>query len=219
MRNEASPCLIYIGRRADEDYQLLVNRVQRLRLEEARAAKNIEDIRKRAEDIIRLKAQNELKARAKEHARILQEKKLAQETAQRSLLHAQLRASIKSRRYELLRAKTAAVQQCRQQRIEIAQRAWENRRSEEERAAQLKQDIYQNERQAVQRKYRNKHLTQMRAVQSYEQRIVENEKVRLQREAQIERMEREEAELLGRLKQSQLMQQACYTELEMALEV
>jgi len=49
-----------------------VNRVNRLRLEAERTQKNMQETRSRAEEIVRLKAQNELKARAKEHARRLQ---------------------------------------------------------------------------------------------------------------------------------------------------
>jgi hypothetical protein len=40
------------GRRAEEDFQLMQNRIQRLRIEEERAQKNIEDIRKRADEIV-----------------------------------------------------------------------------------------------------------------------------------------------------------------------
>ena len=46
---------------------------------------------------IRLKAQNELRARAKEHARMLREKKLSEETQERAIAQAQLNASVRVR--------------------------------------------------------------------------------------------------------------------------
>ena len=47
--------------RSDQDYQLMINRVNRLRQEAARTHKNMVETRERAEEIVRLKAQNELR--------------------------------------------------------------------------------------------------------------------------------------------------------------
>ena len=48
------------------------------------------------------------------------------------------------------------------------EQAWEARKAEEERASRLKHHIYTQERQAVHLKYRQKHLQQLRTVQTYE---------------------------------------------------
>ena len=63
-------------KRADEDVVAMQNRINRLKMEEYRARKNIEDTQNKADDIVRLKAQNELKARAKEKAKQLHEEQL-----------------------------------------------------------------------------------------------------------------------------------------------
>ena len=55
-------------KRADEDVVAMQNRINRLKMEEYRAQKNIEDTHAKADDIVRLKAQNELKARGGETA-------------------------------------------------------------------------------------------------------------------------------------------------------
>eukprot|EP00961_Rhodomonas_salina_P088947 1196712-Rhodomonas_salina.1 len=47
--------------------------------------------------------------------------------------------------------------------VRVVQATANMRRKEEERAAKLKQDIYVRERQAVHKKYKGKHLAQVRA--------------------------------------------------------
>ena len=72
-------------KRADEDVVAMQNRINRLKMEEYRARKNIEDTQNKADDIVRLKAQNELKARAKEKAKQLHEEQLQRERQQKTL--------------------------------------------------------------------------------------------------------------------------------------
>jgi hypothetical protein len=138
-----------LRKRSDQDYQLMINRVNRLRLEAARTHKNMMETRERAEDVVRLKAQNELRARAKEHARMLQEQLLARQRQQKTLARAHLHASIMGARQRVHMHKRHAVEHCRTQRQALAKEAWEARKGEEERAARLKHHIYTQERQAV----------------------------------------------------------------------
>merc|ERR1712167_332642 len=52
-------------KRAEGDYQLLQNRLVRLRMEEEKAQKKIAETKKRAQEIIALKARNEMANREK----------------------------------------------------------------------------------------------------------------------------------------------------------
>merc|ERR1712196_658135 len=52
-------------KRAEGDYQLLQNRLVRLRLEEEKAKKKISETKKRAQEILALKARNEMVSRLK----------------------------------------------------------------------------------------------------------------------------------------------------------
>merc|ERR1711988_1838465 len=52
-------------KRAEGDYQLLQNRLLRLRLEEEKAQKKISETKKKAQEILALKARNELAIREK----------------------------------------------------------------------------------------------------------------------------------------------------------
>merc|ERR1712159_677970 len=54
-------------KRAEGDYQLLQNRLLRLRLEEEKAQKKIQETKKRAQEILALKARNEMANREKMH--------------------------------------------------------------------------------------------------------------------------------------------------------
>ena len=65
----------------------------------------------------------------------------------------------------------------------------------------------------------DKHLAQLRALQNYEEKVRREEETRQARERELERLEREEEELLNRLKAAQELQRSAYAELEVALEV
>ena len=92
-------------KRADEDVVAMQNRINRLKMEEYRARKNIEDTQNKADDIVRLKAQNELKARAKEKAKQLHEEQLQRERQQKTLERATRDANIRVRRVGAASAK------------------------------------------------------------------------------------------------------------------
>ena len=169
-------------KRADQDYNLMLNRVKRLRLETDRSRKNMQETRTRAEEIVRLKAQNELKARAREHDRQLRESLLDRQRQQRTLMSAQRQAATRSAVERIASEKRNNVQQCRQERQLLAQQAWEARKGQEERAARIKHEIYTRERQAVHLKYRQRHMQQLRAVQQYEEKVAREEQERLRRE-------------------------------------
>merc|ERR1711934_905401 len=54
-------------KRAEGDYQLLQNRLVRLRLEEEKAMKKIQETKKRAEQIVAMKARNQMANREKQN--------------------------------------------------------------------------------------------------------------------------------------------------------
>ena len=209
MFSEESRALLlakHTRKRADEDVVAMQNRINRLKMEEYRAHKNIQDTHLKADDIVRLKAQNELKARAKEKAKKMQEEQLRRERQQKTLDRAIRDANIRSNRQHAIRMKQQVVQDHRKEKLRYAQITADFRRAEEERAAKVKQDIYIRERKAVHDKYKDKHLSQLRALQKYEERVRDEEEKRLQREKELERLEREEEALLQRLKAAQELQ-------------
>jgi len=150
---------------------------------------------------------------------MLKEQQLRRDMQQKSLLRAQREATIRANKQATIIMKQNLVENSRKEKHQNAQATWEFKRLEEERVAKRVQDIYIRDRQIVQEKYRQKHLAQMQVAQSYEQRVLEEERRRAAQEAEISRMEREEAELLARLSDAQALQRSAYAELEVALEV
>jgi len=117
-----------------------------------------------------------------EQAWRVQEDLLERQRQQKTLARAQRHASIVGARQRVHLEKRRAVQSCLEQRQSLAQEAWVARRAEEERAARIKHDIYTREREAVHMKYRQKHVQQLRAVQTYEERVAQEEQERLRHE-------------------------------------
>ena len=137
----------------------------------------------------------------------------------KSLERAQREANIKANKQAAILYRRQQVKELREESVQNAKATLNHQRRDTERAARLKQEIYSMERNAVQQKHLQRHLQQVRVVQRYEERMIEEEHIRIEREAEIQRLEEEEAELLHRLRQAQHLQRGAYTELEVALDV
>eukprot|EP00293_Proteomonas_sulcata_P012686 CAMPEP_0184309124 /NCGR_PEP_ID=MMETSP1049-20130417/17386_1 /TAXON_ID=77928 /ORGANISM="Proteomonas sulcata, Strain CCMP704" /LENGTH=197 /DNA_ID=CAMNT_0026621949 /DNA_START=235 /DNA_END=828 /DNA_ORIENTATION=+ len=195
------------------------NRIKRLNLEHSRAEKNTEATRAKADEIVRLKAHNELKARAREVQKQQEEEELRHQQQKNAIIRAQREASIRANRQAAVKMKQKMVVHHRKEKLALQQATANFRRLEEERTAKLKHDIYIKERQAVHKKYKDRHLMQMQAVRTYDNKVEAEERNLLQRERMIQQMEDEEAQLLQRLKVAQELQRGAYSELEVALQV
>lgn len=73
------------------------------------------------------------------------------------------------------------------------------------------------QREAQDKRVREFHERQMRAKAQIEDKMVHEETKRIEHQTMIERMEREELELIQRLQNTQLLQKAAYDDLESAL--
>ena len=80
-----------------------------------------------------------------------------------------------------------------------------------------KKEIRDMEHEAVERRKQEIEERRERAKAALEESILEEQRIRLQKEAELARMEQEEEELIQRLKNSQLHQQAALDDLEQAL--
>ena len=81
----------------------------------------------------------------------------------------------------------------------------------------LKQIIKSQQVEAREKKQRELVEKQMRAKQQVEDKMMREEQKRIEHQTMIERMEREELELIQRLQNTQLLQKAAYDDLENAL--
>eukprot|EP00826_Nyctotherus_ovalis_P020615 TRINITY_DN16490_c0_g3_i7.p2 TRINITY_DN16490_c0_g3~~TRINITY_DN16490_c0_g3_i7.p2 ORF type:complete len:130 (+),score=50.17 TRINITY_DN16490_c0_g3_i7:169-558(+) len=80
-----------------------------------------------------------------------------------------------------------------------------------------KKEIQEREREVVERKQREMEERRERAKAAVEEAILQEQRLRLEKEAELARMEQEEEELIQRLKNTQLHQQAALEDLEQAL--
>ncbi|EKX46557.1 hypothetical protein GUITHDRAFT_138278 [Guillardia theta CCMP2712] len=212
-------------KQAEEDYHTLQNRIRRLQIEAQRASHNMIETKHRAEEIVKLKAQNEMRAREKELQRIQEEQQLERERQQKLLFRAQRKASIQSARQDLVMSKRRMVQQFRKEKQTIAQEvlvvplAWRARLAEEERAAKLKYETYAREKLAMHMRYRLKQQNQIRTSNSYLNRVAYEDQLCAERKKEIAKLELEEKQLLMKLEAIQDKQRNAYAELEVALEV
>ena len=81
----------------------------------------------------------------------------------------------------------------------------------------LKQMIKSQQIEAREKKQRDFMEKQMHAKQQIEDKMMREESKRIEHQTMIERMEREELELIQRLQNTQLLQKAAYDDLESAL--
>ena len=80
-----------------------------------------------------------------------------------------------------------------------------------------KKEIQEKERDALEKKQREMAERKEKAKASLEENILEEQRLRLQKESELAKMEQEEEELIQKLRNTQLHQQAALEDLEQAL--
>lgn len=204
-------------KRAELDAQLLANRIALLKQEEEKAWNKINETRRRANEIVTLRAQNEQKYLAKEqfykekwdsirsaqaHNSANRERSKEARAATRNILLEEKKKvfhSVKAQTQDHIAAKKAR---------EIAEKE-----SNGSRSALIKQQKLEAKRKLEME--RKEKLDQYQ--QDYHARTAEEEQLRERTQALVAQMEKEEMELIGRLQTTQNVQRQAYEELENAL--
>lgn len=203
----------------EQDANLLANRISMLQQEEEKIMKKINQTRKRADEIMRAKKRNDemfnKRMKDKEHKMKVEEEnrqKYFNDRAHRQLNKERTFKTLrKAKREEFKMGKTLTLQNDKY-KTEFIEEVRKNnqhkkervREEEEQRSAKLK-ELEEMKKQENQENYYSR-------VEDERQRILDNEK-------KIKQMEKLEAELLSRLKNSQQMEQSEYKNLENALKV
>ncbi|KAI9982872.1 hypothetical protein PInf_006672 [Phytophthora infestans] len=199
-------------KQAENDAQLLANRLAHLRAEDVRAQKRIEEAKRRAREIEAVKKRNEDKLRAKQEALEQMQRDIK---AQREYNTA-VQSSARERRNQVIAGtprndaraeRKTNLHHIRQQRE--MDRSWLAERSQEIRD---KERRVIRQRQAVQKSYEKELVNKARdnLAQEHEKRLLSEKK--------IYSMEAEEAELIAKLRVTQEMQRAAYEELEFVMQ-
>merc|ERR1712196_171923 len=203
-------------KRAEGDYQLLQNRLVRLRLEEEKAKKKISETKKRAQEILALKARNEMANREKmSHATDADEEiARAKDRAAKQRIDQKVRVS--QAQEQVAKQKRDGVLYSRRARQDHEMAIQRQRDADLRHAQQCKDAIKAAELQ-VQKAAHQKRIEMTEKFQAeFDRKLTEEEKQRMIAEGEVRRMEAEEAHLIDALKQTQEDQRVAYDDLEAA---
>lgn len=204
-------------KRAEQDAQLLANRIALLKQEEEKAWKKIEETRKRAAEIVELRKQNEQKFAAKENFYKQKWESIRAAQAQNQDCRDKARALRDQTKHGLAQQKLQNAQSTKEASHQLLMQKRE--REAEERALNLERSTYLKQRKdEAKRRLEEERLSQLEKFrEDYEARTANEELLRARTDALVSKMEKEELELIQRLQSTQTVQRNAYEELESAL--
>lgn len=207
----------HLRKQAQNDAQLLINRIALLRQEEAKARKKIQETQLRAQEMLELKKHTVEKLAVKQQREAAAKKK--QELV-RQRVEKQKRAHAKKMELARKRVAEAKVQEVRE--VHIMRRKFKAEREQQKREkvakARKKHEAVKGRDGAVQRAQEaQRRERQARVIEEYERKIEEENARRAAKEAEVRRMEKEELKLIEALKKVQVLQREAFEELEAAL--
>eukprot|EP00741_Cyanophora_paradoxa_P014943 tig00020830_g14417.t1 len=204
-------------KRAETDAQLLDNRLRRLKIEEDRARKKIEETRRRAAEILQLKERNVAKVQVKQQMEQEEEERLRREREIIAIQNAERREVKKAIELAIVQTKKAEAATLKKLSRENQIAAARFKEMEVKRAQMIRDSIKAREIEAVARIQKQRVLHEQSLGQTFEERVAVEEDRRRRAEEEVLRMEQEEAALIERLRHMQARQRKAYEELEGAL--
>lgn len=204
-------------KQAEQDAQLLANRIALLKQEEQKAWRKIEQTKTRAQSILELRVENEKRMAHRAEADFAHDR--ASEKEQRIMnAHKEVARMARQKQYEMEVAKKRdSVEKVKQDkrlaRKIKQQRAIEVREHHRENSMQIRRQ----EALAKERREAEKAELIRRNREAYERRIEGEEKSRRKLLGNVMKMEQRERELIERLRNTQQLQQEAYSQLETAL--
>ncbi|CAK4071307.1 unnamed protein product [Aphanomyces euteiches] len=197
------------------DATLLQNRIALLKAEEARAWKKIEQTKKRAMELVKLRQEKEAYARERNALMTLAERELqAQQQSKREMVLASEKKEIDQ---QILEQKRLEAQQLKEDKQKWRQFTEHKKRLELEEAVRRREDVLKQENQ-LKRARQAKQMEVERANKERAESIIRREEQAYhEKEMEVQEMERLEMELIQRLRNTQHLQKQAYEELENAL--
>lgn len=204
-------------KRAELDAQLLANRIALLKQEEEKAERKIEDTKKRANEIMMLRHENENKFQMKELHYKDKWESIRQNQVQNSYRRDQLKAS---REANIQAMKESKKQQVNQMKLKKSDNLLQKKERESNHRI-VNVDRTNQIRQQKENAKNRQEMERMRKLdafrQQYEERVAKEEELRQRTEVLVTKMEKEEMDLIQRLQNTQALQRSAYEDLENAL--
>lgn len=201
-------------KRAEQDAMLLANRIRLLRQEEDKTKKKIRETEQKTQDIIELRRRNEERRLAKEAEDARREAEELEFRTRMNLNRGDHQQKIQDK-VQALQERNAAISGSVRREREINKHVVEEQRMLEEAEALARAERIRETVQAVSKsRARSEGARQEAAKDAVRERLLREEDARRARLTDIERMEREEAELIARLQQSQERHRLAFMQLE-----
>lgn len=201
----------------EEDAARLHNRVTTLQKEEQKAQKRLDETRRKARDLLELRAQNERRQlEREERQQQLQTELAAQRQDFGSAKEKSFQKKVKVEKRAYMAKMTSAVQ-TKEERLENEQRLAEYKLSHRLNALE-KKDAVKKSMMKSQHKLDSYRMQRIQATHAdYEHRLQEEVNARLLKEQELQHLSGVEIELIERLKKKQVEQQQALQELQEAM--
>eukprot|EP00831_Metopus_contortus_P040632 TRINITY_DN3182_c0_g2_i4.p1 TRINITY_DN3182_c0_g2~~TRINITY_DN3182_c0_g2_i4.p1 ORF type:complete len:299 (-),score=97.14 TRINITY_DN3182_c0_g2_i4:39-935(-) len=207
----------FARKKADEDAKVLMNRLLLLKNEEQKAWKKIEETKKRAEEIIRMRQRNAEMQRKREERLRAKEEEEKRKMEENNLIKQQTKSKIELGKLKQKSMNQAKANMARIEKTDTLEIIEEQKQEDFMKKYTKRKEIQDLEQEALERKKREMEERKERARTALEEKILEEQRVRVHKESELARMEQEEEELIQKLKNTQSHQQSALEELERAL--
>jgi len=208
-----------VRKKAEEDAQLLANRIALLQLEEKRAMKKIEETKKKAKEIMELKNRNLQQQREKEELRRQKEEEDMRKLVQNKTFKEQVKVNQENNRNQLMRRLKDDVELMRKTKQDIKEQASQAKDEEYVKNAQIANQIRIKEKEMQLKKKKTLEEIKQKARLEYENKIEQELLLKEKTDELIARLEQQEMELIQRLQNTQSLQKEAFDDLEKALSV
>jgi len=204
-------------KKAETDLLLLANRISLLKVEEQKALHKVIETKERAEEILKIKKRNEdqLHERirvnlAREHQ--IREIQIVTQSKKREL-HEKLMTSLKFQTDN----RKANAEEVKEEKRKLEQIRRQGRTLTEMEKQSKALEIKQQKEAAIQQRERQRLEREHKQQQAYLQRIADEAKKKRMADDMINQLEREERELINRLRKTQRLQEKAYSSLKESL--
>lgn len=203
--------------RSENDVKLLKNRLERLRQEELKALKKIEETKRRADQIISLKHRNHDLAIRKDMERDIRQEYLSREKDRLSYLKNERVENVRQTQEIIFNQKRSEAQTLKSIRKENETVIAQQREAILLRNKQSKEVIKGHQNEVMHRKMQQRMVHEELLQQEMEERLSYEDELRQQADGYAQSMETQEELLIERLRRTQEAQKMAYEELERAL--
>eukprot|EP00831_Metopus_contortus_P030738 TRINITY_DN2515_c0_g2_i4.p1 TRINITY_DN2515_c0_g2~~TRINITY_DN2515_c0_g2_i4.p1 ORF type:complete len:312 (+),score=95.12 TRINITY_DN2515_c0_g2_i4:72-1007(+) len=208
----------FARKQAEQDRLLLMNRIALLKIEEQKAVKKIESMKKKAKEITEIRMRNAKIAMQKEEWRKKKMENEEKQAAENRALREGLKNGIATKQMQTLDEKKNLSHLIKSESDHAKLLISSSLSEEHEKKCQIKQAIKDQEIALTEMKKREQEEKKAKAISIVEEKISQEKEEKLRIDADISKLKQEEDELIQRLQRSELAQQAAAKSLEKEFE-